>query len=841
MTSRRAWILFIILLAFWLRVWRLPQTPPGLWYDEAYYSMDAAWLLDGGPWRLFFPGNNGREPIFIYLQTVFIWIFGAAPLTSRLPAPLIGTITVPALYVLGRRLGRGSGWSPWLPLVATAGLATSFWHLGLSRGGYRGILLPLAAILLFYTFWRAWRDRSPKFMILAGLTLGLSQYTYLAARVFPLALALYALIWTVLHWPDRRDRNALWLTLVVMAGVSALVFAPLGWIFYQNPALFSARTGDVLFRPDTPAGLLTHLSQAVRLFIDAGDPNWRHHLPGRPMLGWLGWLGFWPGLIICFRRGRRSPHLLLVVALLAFYLPALLSVPPVHALRLSDLLPLYYLIFALGLIELIRWGLAALERISGSALRRDFPLAAILIPVLLIETGLTIFDYFGRWAPAEETYVEYNGPLVDFVNQVIAQTDDTPVIIPFHLYVHPTTRYLLHDHFTEQPAPANLGGPVQLVTLPSIFRMLNVANIPELPSLVWLERGSNNQPGRAYVSRPPRQTERAYLNGPVAELEPKTFRDHFGRPVAEWRTLADPESLVAMFTDTKPRRTANLTWDNLAHLTGYEVIPEVARPGQPVTVNLYWRSLTDQTFTYRLFLQVIDSTGQPINQYEGEAFREDMYRWRPTGLLPSQHTLWLGPDTPSGPYLIRLGFFDEQSGERLPLAQNEGGRQPADETQPPLDQIQLGLFYAAEDGQDPRQPEIPLEAAFAGAIELTGVTLPDIQKGILETEHAKLPVTFHWRALQPTDRPYTVFLQLLDARNQVVSGWDSQPFDGLYPTSLWSPGELIVDTFVLPLPDKGLPPGPYQLITGFYDFETGRRLPLAGGEDFVRLAGFEVK
>jgi len=238
---------------------------------------------------------------------------------------------------------------------------------------------------------------------------------------------------------------------------------------------------------------------------------------------------------------------------------------------------------------------------------------------------------------------------------------------------------------------------------------------------------------------------------------------------------------------------------------------------------------------------VIDSTGQPINQYEEEAFREDMYRWRPDGLLPSQHTLWLGPDTPPGPYLIRLGFFDERSGERLPLEIDEDGRQGTKETRTVLDQIQLGLFYVSEDGRDPRQPEMPLEATFAEAIQLIGVTVPDIQNSEFRIQNSKLPVTFHWRALQPTDRPYTVFLQLLNEQNEVLSGWDSQPFNGLYPTSLWSPGEVVVDTFLLLLPDTGLPPGAYRLITGLYDFETGQRLPLASGDDFVRLAGFEVE
>jgi hypothetical protein len=102
-------------------------------------------------------------------------------------------------------------------------------------------------------------------------------------------------------------------------------------------------------------------------------------------------------------------------------------------------------------------------------------------------------------------------------------------------------------------------------------------------------------------------------------------------------------------------------------------------------------------------------------------------------------------------------------------------------------------------------------------------------------------VTFHWQTLHPTDRPYTVFLQLLNQQGGVVSSWDSQPLNGLYPTNLWSPGEIIADTFSLPLPEAGLPSGSYRLITGFYDVSTGQRLTVAGAGDFAELVEFVLK
>jgi len=319
--------------------------------------------------------------------------------------------------------------------------------------------------------------------------------------------------------------------------------------------------------------------------------------------------------------------------------------------------------------------------------------------------------------------------------------------------------------------------------------------------------------------------------------EAQIYPDKFGRDLAYFRRVDDVTWLTPMFTAAEPLRTIDLNWDDQAQLLGYDVVPNVVEANQPLTLNLYWRSLTGKTFDQRLFLQLVDTAGNPIFQWEGEAFREDMYRWRPDGILPTQHSLWVGPKTPPGPYLVRIGFFSPETGERLPLRESASLQINTDE---PVDQTHLGLFYVTANGADPRIPASPLSANFAGSIQLTGVTLPDVQKSKIQNRKSKIEVIFHWQSLRPTGKPHTVFLQLLNEQGEVVSGWDSQPFNGLYPTNRWSPGEQITDTFMLPLPEGGLPPGPYRLISGFYNTNTGQRLPLVDGGDFAELGAFEV-
>jgi hypothetical protein len=82
---------------------------------------------------------------------------------------------------------------------------------------------------------------------------------------------------------------------------------------------------------------------------------------------------------------------------------------------------------------------------------------------------------------------------------------------------------------------------------------------------------------------------------------------------------------------------------------------------------------------------------------------------------------------------------------------------------------------------------------------------------------------------------YTIFVQLLNAQDQLITSWDAQPLSGQYPTSRWQTGEIVVDEFALPLPEE-LPSGQYRLVAGMYDLATGQRLP-ATGDDGQRLPG----
>ncbi|MEW5958811.1 MAG: glycosyltransferase family 39 protein, partial [Chloroflexota bacterium] len=353
-------VLFIIICAVWLRWWQLNQIPPGLWFDEAYNGMDALWILNTRSLPIFLEGNNGREPLYHYLLAPAIGVFGAKAYTMRLVSTMIGIITLALFYRWGKTIFYRNPDRYWLALFSVAGLAFSYWHVTLSRNVFRTILVPTFVILVGYFFWLGFQRRSWKYFVLTGLALGLGQYSYLSFRLFPLVLALFVVGWTLFgrieaqSWISRPSSpRRLWLGLLVTAAISLLLVLPLGLYFVNNAARFIERSTQVYIWSEIERGTITlseHLLGVVSVFGAGADPNWRHDLPSHNAFGWLMITGFWLGLIISLRRFRRSQYMFLLIGLLVMWLPGMLSTPAAHALRLSGLLPFYYLIAGIGFV-----------------------------------------------------------------------------------------------------------------------------------------------------------------------------------------------------------------------------------------------------------------------------------------------------------------------------------------------------------------------------------------------------------------------------------------------------------------------------------------------------------
>ncbi len=133
-------------------------------------------------------------------------------------------------------------------------------------------------------------------------------------------------------------------------------------------------------------------------------------------------------------------------------------------------------------------------------------------------------------------------------------------------------------------------------------------------------------------------------------------------------------------------------------------------------------------------------------------------------------------------------------------------------------------------------PPHPLQADFADQIRLFGYTTPQTQNlrplgG--QSNIQNLTITLYWQALT-TPGALTRFVQFIGPDGQIYGQNDSAPDRGHYPTPLWQPGEVVVETVNLPLlPNR--PAGDYTLHIGLYHPDTGARLPLISGGDHIEV------
>lgn len=435
---RAEWMALLLILFFgaWARLDQLETLPPGLYSDEAYYALDAL-DVQAGARPVYFPANNGREPLFIYLLSLSIDVLGRTPYAVRLPAALFGLLNVLAAYVLGRALFGGR-----VGLLMAALTAGSVWAIALSRIGLRATTLPPLAAFMLAALVAGWRSNAPRsrrqlwLLALSGALCGLCFYTYLSARLIPLPLAALGLFWYA-----ARGRRQFFPTRELLAfGLPAmLVAAPLAAYAVTEPAIYLGRVEQVsiLNRPEGARTLLANVWAVVGAFTWQGDLNARHNLPGRPVFDPLLSAAFWFGVGLAVYRAWRTRDLVCVLALLwtgTMLAPTILSDNAPHFLRAIGALPMVFVFPALALESLWRHN-------------RWWARAAVLGAVAL-SAGLAVRDYFGPYARDPDTGYFFQTGAVALAREAksaLAQPETTAYLDSRLWAKFPAVRFLLSE------------------------------------------------------------------------------------------------------------------------------------------------------------------------------------------------------------------------------------------------------------------------------------------------------------------------------------------------------------------------------------------------------------
>lgn len=352
-------LILILFLAIFFRLWKLNEIPPGVHPDAARNGMDALDAIENNKYKVFYPENFGREGLFINLQSLSIRIFGIYPFSLEIVSALIGIATVFGSFLLTKEI-----LDTRIALITSFLLASSFWHTLFSRLGLRGIMLPCALVFSFYFLSKGLKTRKIINFIFAGGFFGLGFHTYTPFRMSVLILPLIFIPQWFLY-KKTKEQKKFFIFACAFFFSAFLVSLPLIIYFLNNPQDFFGRTSEVLIfsQKDFLKIFATNLFAHLGMFNIYGDPNWRHNLSQQPMLPcYLGIFLVGGMILVCKRLFKeikeKETDLFLLGWFLIMLLPSLLTYSPggiPHALRSLGLVPVVYIFIGIFLDFLISY------------------------------------------------------------------------------------------------------------------------------------------------------------------------------------------------------------------------------------------------------------------------------------------------------------------------------------------------------------------------------------------------------------------------------------------------------------------------------------------------------
>ncbi len=640
------WMLCIgvLLMAAVLRLWQIAETPPGLNSDEAFHLLQAQQIDRGGYFPVYITGNDGNEPLFAYSAALTLLILGHVTWAGRLAAAWIGLIGVAATVRAGQEMfpRKPVGW------LAGAALAALFWNIDFSRFGSQPILVATAAAGCMAALWHGARTGRRRSFVLAGACLGLGLDAYVAFRLFPIVV-LVALVALVLAARPRQRRALLTGSALVLLS-AGLVWTPLAIFFIQHPEWFfhrfSQTTAGTL---SSDTDLLANTKKTVVGLIFSGDQNWRHNIGGRPALdaaqaGFalagavaLAIPGRWAsgdGSLV--NRQRWALGITLLAWLVTGLTPSVITVESPHFGRTTMVTPAFALLIGLGVWAIWQW-----TRHSRAA-------HILVVAACLLSVTLTVRDYFDIWAHDFNLFQAFSMEQFGVADALLPAPPGSRQIVPNIPIARFTIEFLMGSAAFQK-----------------------VQSYDTTHCLVLLD--SSIQPA-AYALITPREftllpdLQRAYPAGAWTIVQSYEGRPASGLFLAP--AGARPLAPVAL------GRSADFGGSVL--LQGYQLSDDVLRPGATLTLTILWRIEQPTATPYKRFTHLLGAPkpdGNIVYAQNDSQPCDDSYAttvWEPGDQLVTTETVALPPDLPAGSYTLQTGWYDPDSGQRLPVSADAG-------------------------------------------------------------------------------------------------------------------------------------------------------------------------
>jgi hypothetical protein len=626
-----------------MRIHRLDELPPGPYHDEAYNGLDARALLRKknfpifhDTWEIYadkihakqpsysthFPvyleGNYGREPLYVYLMATGFWLFGISDWALRLPSAIGGVLAICMVAPMTSIVPKTVENHCHLTLIGMTVALSLYPLLVFSRLGLRAIWFIVLQGSTIIVFWHAWQSNHFITWAISGALLGLSQYTYGAARLLPLVLATFISIRSFIQrYPSRKRQKGL----IGMTLMFLIIIAPLVYFFMRYPEFLTLRT-NVIAANTNGSGWrlwLYNSLQAIHGLFWKGDPNPLLNLPYRPFLDPIQ-AGFaLVGFIVVLREIHRPSNTLLLLWLAAMLTPSILVGKAPHFGRSLGIVSPLIIIIVIGV-----------KQVWHSVLPSHTIATLGIAGCLVFSFISTTYDYFIRYPRTPDLYYEFKAHLAELGRFARSLTKDTT------LYLTPPQKYYAGILFElrDQHRIQDFYGPAGLLP----------AGISDLPSVYLI------------------MAEDTFTASKVEQIF----------PYGEWitKTLDFGAYYVPSNSVLNPDISLQATFGDFIELQGVDLSGSLTK--ETLSVQFYWKAVAPPPTSYTAFLHLISPDGNLVAQQDRppghNTYTTD--RWRTGEIVLDTYTLSLPPDLESEPgiYHLLTGFYDA-SIVRLPVTQ----------------------------------------------------------------------------------------------------------------------------------------------------------------------------
>lgn len=399
-------IFLITLLAFLLRLYRVDQVPPSLYWDEASLGYNAYAIAQTGrdehgvflPHDAFAAFGDYKPVGYIYAVVPFVKILGLTETAVRLPSVIAGTLLVLISYFLVKEISRDRRWA----MIAALFVAVSPWSLQMSRAAFEAnlaTLLTAAGTLLFL-----------RKSVWAAFFFAAAMYTFNSHRIFvPLLVGLLSL------W--HFQKKTLLLLAIFLLPLLPHLLSPEGKLRFNEVTWLNdlslvetankniAANNNALWAKVVYNRRVVYAGEFARHYLDhfrfdflfqSGDINARLSTRNFGEMYLLDLPLLIIGILVLIKRHNRVTFLLFGWLLLA-PIPAAMARETPHALRTLNILPVPQIIAALGAVTLMK------------------KLRFILVPALAVSVYFYLQNYLlvypvrfaGDWQSGYKQMVEY--------------------------------------------------------------------------------------------------------------------------------------------------------------------------------------------------------------------------------------------------------------------------------------------------------------------------------------------------------------------------------------------------------------------------------------------------